>query len=71
MIPKIKPLEWKEDTGFSYCSSVIGEFVVTNGGVWQLTQGGYHISSAVCRDAETAKSSALAYYEAIIRSTLE
>ena len=65
----IKPLVWVSDiqTGSWVAETIVGQFVVHKG-VWYL---GTRFHSPEFRDDETAKASAQAHFEAVIRSTLE
>lgn len=65
---RIKPLEWNHfDGDYHVASSVVGQFNVRHGR-WCYEHEPW---SAEMRDDETAKAAAQAYYESLIRSTLE
>ncbi|RWX72559.1 hypothetical protein [Mesorhizobium sp. M2A.F.Ca.ET.039.01.1.1] len=65
--PAIKPLEWKYSVGAGAWEaySILGVFRVADG-FWQVADRG----RVPCRDDETGKAAAQAYYEARIRSAL-
>ena len=70
---KIKPLEWSDYPNIGWVArTIVGRFLVT-GGRWMLSTPGKldETVSAYMRDDETAKASAQAHFESLIRSTLE
>lgn len=66
---KVKQLVWNgPHKNYFVAPSVVGPFYVT-GGRWKLHVTGHY--SAEMRDNETAKASAQAHFESLIRSALE